>query len=419
MGNPMVSVFMVTYNHERFIREAIESVLEQETDFNYELVICEDCSTDGTARIIQEYAEKYPHKIKANINKVNVGAQKNFTNITKLCSGKYVAILDGDDFWTHSLKLQRQVDFLEKNSDCTICWHPRTVFSETGEFEPYETHSTERYRKEKLTVNSLIFSNFIPTSSIMFRNHVVVEIPKWFENLPMSDAPLNLLLAHHGNIGYIGYNMAAYREHSGGIWSSTKKERQIYNTEKYIEVYLKFNQETKYKYDHLIQQSIFSRMTSLINFYRYYLGENSSKELSLLKIMNKLKSNVSIHSRFAKKSIAVFGTGEASKRVLNMLRSLDVEVEYFLDNNSKKWGESFEGASVISPDEINSRSLDDSLIIIASMYYKDISEQLVEMGLEIDKHFINGFDYEKLMETGKETLVSMELEIPILKLVQN
>ena len=111
------NVCIITYNQEKFISKAIDSVLNQETNFPFSLVIGEDKSTDRTREICLNYKEKYPEKIRLILNKENLGGRANFINAISHCSAKYVAICEGDDFWTNRNKLQRQVDFLEKHSN--------------------------------------------------------------------------------------------------------------------------------------------------------------------------------------------------------------------------------------------------------------------------------------------------------------
>lgn len=122
-SDKMVSVFMLAYNHEKYIAEAIESVLMQKTDFDFDIVIGEDCSTDATRHIVLEYAQKYPNKIKPILHNVNVGAMLNQMYVLEACTGKYVAMCEGDDYWTDPFKLQKQVDFLEANKEYVLTTH--------------------------------------------------------------------------------------------------------------------------------------------------------------------------------------------------------------------------------------------------------------------------------------------------------
>ena len=118
-----VSVFMITYNHEKYIAEALDSILMQETDFDFDIVIGEDCSTDATRRIVLEYSRKYPDKIKLLLHNVNVGFISNMMYVLEACTGKYVAMCEGDDYWTYPFKLQKQVDFLEANNEYMLATH--------------------------------------------------------------------------------------------------------------------------------------------------------------------------------------------------------------------------------------------------------------------------------------------------------
>ena len=125
----MVSVCMVSYNHVNYIARSIESVLIQKTTFPIQLVIGEDCSNDGTADIVKYYANKYPDTIKARCNFQNMGMSSNFIKTLKECSGKYIAVLDGDDYWTDPFKLQKQVDFLESNPRYSLCCHRYSIYN--------------------------------------------------------------------------------------------------------------------------------------------------------------------------------------------------------------------------------------------------------------------------------------------------
>ena len=111
MNKPLVSIASITYNHEKFIAQAIDSFLMQETDFDFEIIIGEDCSTDDTLKIIKEYKAKYPDIIKLITSESNVGMMTNFIRTLEACSGKYIALCEGDDYWTDTLKLQKQVNF--------------------------------------------------------------------------------------------------------------------------------------------------------------------------------------------------------------------------------------------------------------------------------------------------------------------
>ena len=132
----LVSVLMITFNHEQFIAQAIDSVLMQQTDFEYEIIIGEDCSTDRTREIVIEYAERNPEKIRPLLHDHNLGlmGRYNFVAAYKMCHGKYIALLEGDDYWTDPHKLQKQVVFLENHPECSLCAHNTRIVIEDCEF---------------------------------------------------------------------------------------------------------------------------------------------------------------------------------------------------------------------------------------------------------------------------------------------
>jgi len=229
---PLVSVCTVTYNHEAFIAETIESFLMQKTTFPFEVIIDEDCSTDGTANIIRQYREKYPTIIKANLREKNVGAMQNSSDNLLRAKGKYIAWCEGDDYWTDSLKLQKQVDFLEKNPLYYGCFHDCMRIYE-GDNKNKKQHLRIGNRKiaEDVDLASIIDENNIATASIIFRNFTK-EMPKSFQKSSKGDYALMVTIAEKGNIKYLNEVMSAYRIHSGGIWSSrseiSKEEESVH-----------------------------------------------------------------------------------------------------------------------------------------------------------------------------------------------
>lgn len=219
--NIMVSVCMITYNHERFIAQAIESALMQETDFSVELVIGEDCSTDGTRAIVMEYAQRYPDRIRPLLRERNLGMITNFVATLQACRGKYIALLEGDDYWTDPHKLQKQVEFLEAHPECSICFHNAMVEYEDSS-RPARTYCPPN-QKTVSTLEDILERNLIPTCSVMYHWGLVRELPEWFFRLRMGDWPLHVLHAQHGKIGYVDRVMGVYRIHLGSIYSLSDK----------------------------------------------------------------------------------------------------------------------------------------------------------------------------------------------------
>jgi glycosyltransferase involved in cell wall biosynthesis len=210
---------MTTYNHERFIAQAIDSVLMQKVNFDYEIVIGEDHSTDGTRDIVVDYQKRFPGKIRLKLREKNPGdeGKSNFVETLKSGRGEYISWLDGDDYWTSPHKLQKQVDFLDNHPECAICFHSAKVVYEDGSCEPFIFLPPDK--KEIYSLEDLLEKNLMTALSAMFRRGLFGEFPKWFYLTPMGDWPLHILNAQHGKIGYINEVMGVYRIHSGGWWT--------------------------------------------------------------------------------------------------------------------------------------------------------------------------------------------------------
>jgi glycosyltransferase involved in cell wall biosynthesis len=227
---PLVSISCITFNHAPYIRGALESFLSQKTTFPFEVLIHDDASTDGTAEIIQEYELKYPNLIFPLYQKQNQYSMgiKMFSVIYNFprARGKYFALCEGDDYWIDSLKLQKQVDFLENNYVYSICGHwVKNVDADSKLLR--EQRFTGQYCPEIFKIEHALGGTPIHTSSLMFRNNDYKQIMRdkydLFTKLPAGDDPLLLLLLTKGD-GYCFQEfMGAYRIHPGGTWS-TKPE---------------------------------------------------------------------------------------------------------------------------------------------------------------------------------------------------
>lgn len=215
---PVVSVMMKTFNHERFLSQSLDSVLAQQTDFPFDIVLGEDCSTDRTRALAQEYAARFPEKIRLVLPEKNIGRLPMIAATFRLCTGKYVAILEGDDFWTDPRKLQKQVDILERHKDCAICFHKVAEVGDDGTpMGVFGEHNRARFTLEDLVERRVL----IPTCSTLFRNRLWgAELPAWFFTLDTGDLGLHTLNAMHGDIAYLDESMAAYRIHAGGVWTA-------------------------------------------------------------------------------------------------------------------------------------------------------------------------------------------------------
>jgi glycosyltransferase involved in cell wall biosynthesis len=209
-----ISVAMIAYQHEAYIAQAVDSVLMQDVDRSIELVIGDDCSSDRTSVILEAYARAHPDTIRLLSTPSRLGAQPNFARTLKACRGRYIALLEGDDFWTDRQKLRRQAEYLDTDPSCSMCFQNVEVLSPDG-----TTLFNRPDQKPISTIEDLFERHFMATCSVMYRAGLFGEFPAWFYSFPCGDWPLCVLNARHGAIGYIDEVMATYRKHGDGLWS--------------------------------------------------------------------------------------------------------------------------------------------------------------------------------------------------------
>lgn len=222
MDNITVSIFMLAYNQEEYIAQAIEGVLMQKTSFKTQLVIGEDCSTDSTRSICSHYAELFPHKIKLLLNEENIGLGANYVKTYSQCKGQYVAICDGDDYWTDPNKLQKQVEFLESNREFSLVFTNNRNIYPSGKFDERDASVIP----EVSSFADLVKNNYIASVTAVFLNKPLPESMKgWMKNLPYGDWPTYLLVTKEGGkIKFINIVTATYRKNFGTS-TALRKER--------------------------------------------------------------------------------------------------------------------------------------------------------------------------------------------------
>jgi glycosyltransferase involved in cell wall biosynthesis len=226
-----LSVVINTYNQVAFVVEAIESVLMQQTTFDFEIVVVDDCSTDGTREILISYADKYPGKIRLILYETNQALADTIEMLLRHATADYIALLEGDDYWTDPEKLQTQVAFLDANPDYVLCGHNCVIRNEWTNTEVVRPDGNEDLTVT-LTTRELIHSH-IPTASMVFRNRLLDTWPECFMRLGFGDRPLQIMLSELGKVLYFTRPMSVYRIHSGGVWSSkyvTNLEKPIPDT---------------------------------------------------------------------------------------------------------------------------------------------------------------------------------------------
>ena len=222
----LVSVLMITYNHSLYLAQALDSVLAQERDFNLEIVIGEDCSTDNTRAIVLDYQQRYPGVVRALLPTSNIGAMNNQIQVMKACRGRYIAILEGDDYWTDPHKLKRQVAYLETHPKAALVFTDCALVNELGQV--IEENFVPAHHRHSFTLRELLREYCPPALTVLYRN-IISTIPPIFRSVMNGDLVLFTLIGQHGTLDYLPGMTAHYRYHSGGVWSSQSQERKFYN----------------------------------------------------------------------------------------------------------------------------------------------------------------------------------------------
>jgi len=210
----MVSVFMITYNHEKYIKKAIDGILMQKVNFSYEIIIGEDCSQDNTRSILNEYFKKYPSKIKLLLHEKNIGMHENVNAVWRECRGKYIASCEGDDYWIDPNKLQKQVNFLERHPQYIGTAHKIQVIDDKGKFLNIQTPFN--FKKKDYTLADAkkgLYPGQIAT--LVFRNilkHNPIDFQSLAECNASGDIKLIVFLSLFGKIYCFDDIMSYYRK---------------------------------------------------------------------------------------------------------------------------------------------------------------------------------------------------------------
>jgi len=312
----LVSVNCTTYNHEDYIADAIEGFLMQETDFEYEILIHDDASTDRTAEIIRKYEEKYPDLIKPIYQTENQLSRDDISRMsytfnTKRAKGKYIAMCEGDDYWTDPNKLQKQVDYMEEHPGCSMTFHAAEWVYE----DDSSLNKTRRTFKENYKVNAdeaiIAGGHMYPTASAVYRKKFVESPPDFYFNAPTGDDALILVLLQYGYFYYINEVMAVHRKNVPGSWND-----RVFNVkEKYISFYKEknnmleeFNIYTNYIYQDAVKKrkminnrALFSKVNTVEDINIFQLKRKLSELPTKYKLMVYLKIYFPLFYKFFKK----------------------------------------------------------------------------------------------------------------------
>lgn len=293
----MVTVYCIAYNHEKYIRDALEGFIKQKTSFEFEVIVHDDASTDGTKAIIQEYADRYPTIIKPIYQAQNTYNTHNrvYDFLLPRTNGKYIAICEGDDYWIDANKLQSQYDFLESHYDCSAVVHLALQLNPNGVIQSY--YDFNQNDRVFLDISDILENHAVfPTASLFFRKEFYYRHKEVLKRMRAFDYVIKTLLAMDGRICVLPYTMSVYRFQAIGAWTTkvwANKEKRKQHLMESIDNLQVLNRYSGYKYDCLFDEAIKKRQFEL---FRLELDIKSMKSESYKLLYERMsrKEKVSI-----------------------------------------------------------------------------------------------------------------------------
>ncbi len=291
--NPLVSIIIITYQHKNYIKDCIESVINQKTDFAYEILIGDDGSTDGTTEICIDYAKRYHEKITLYIqsrrNVLYIGGKPtgrfNMLFLLSKVKGKYIAIVEGDDYWADNCKLENQVKCFIEDKNVSECFNPVFVVNEKKQI--IQNYYGPAIIKKYYSIEDLlIYGNFIPTSSIMLKRETVENIPEWFLKIPVGDWPLNILSALHGKMKILDKKMSIWRQHKTGGFSLKDNYYKLVLETKCLYI---FRKNLSPKYRRIIENKISRNLLQLYLDFDKNINMKKLRKIALYSIPFSIK----------------------------------------------------------------------------------------------------------------------------------
>lgn len=264
MSKPAVTVFCAAYNHEKYIRDALEGFVNQKTNFEYEVIVHDDASTDGTADIIREYEKKYPNIMKPiyqSENQYSQGKRIFFDFVLSKVQGKYIAVCEGDDYWTDNNKLQKQFDYMESHPECSLVAHKSLEYYVDGDiFVDFTSYDFTKPENCEVTAQKIIEDQgYFHTSSMFHKTEYYTNNYDLLKNISNFDYVKKIVLATEGQVHVIPEIMSVYRKGVEGSWTKRvgeKKEASVQHMEEKIKNLDRINEYRHYKYNVEIQRCI-------------------------------------------------------------------------------------------------------------------------------------------------------------------
>ena len=302
----IVSVFCATYNHGKYIRDALEGFVSQKTSFPFEVIVHDDASTDNTAEVIKEYEKKYPDIIKPIYQSENIHEKKIdmiYTYILPNTEGKYIALCEGDDYWIDEYKLQKQVDYMEQHPECSLITHKSYVLNcDDGKmtiFSDADFSNTNWNIPQKIAISNL---ELFQTASMLFRKSYYYTNKHFLRTHPMFDYVHKILLATEGNVHIIPDIMSVYRKNARGSWTQriwNNTENQINHIHQSIKNIEAINEYKNHEFSNTLKQLIFIRKLFVEIQEGKFAPTKTSELLSYIKMVDE---NFCLNKQYADES---------------------------------------------------------------------------------------------------------------------
>lgn len=301
-----ISVMVLTYKHEKFIRKTLDSILSQKVNFRFEILVGDDASPDNTQAIIKEYHAKYPDIIVPLLHQKNLGGfGKNNTLVAlEVAKGQYIAPMDGDDYWTDDTKLQKMADFLDANPDYVACFHNAEIIFDDDSHPNQFVNPPDQ--KEIVTVEDFIGEDevwFIATSAILFRNGIITHYPQWFHESKSGDIPRYILLGKNGGkFKYINEVMSVYRKnrHTGMSFTDGYADAEFLHNR--IGMYRGIDQELNYKFHQTLNKNI-ARYYRMLLDSKQYVDKYNKKVFAAIQYLRLGKPSAEIKKEIIREYI--------------------------------------------------------------------------------------------------------------------
>ena len=258
---PKLSIIVPTYNHGKFIAQMLEGALNQKTNFEFDIIIGDDASKDDNTLIISKFSQKYPDKIRAFLHPKNLGpyeprelgGKNNVGFLFSKAKSEYIALCEGDDYWTDPLKLQKQVDFLDKNLDYSLCHHQLEVIYEDNSLSQLFNPDNQR---DTSIISDLLADKtwFLGTASTVFKNVFMDGMPHWWWKTASGDLGIFIEVARYGKIKYFPETMAIYRKHRGGMTNIHTPQNRFFLQNR-MEMFQDLDEYLGFQYSEIIAET--------------------------------------------------------------------------------------------------------------------------------------------------------------------